>query len=402
MKLGIITLVSDNYGNKYQNYAVEQLLSEYGEVVTYQVESKNQITLQQRKSFIQKLTHVKIAKSIAARLMNRYDLKNAQRSALGNLAYFLCNKKKIIETREFRHRNFLNYQQQYLHISDRVITAENCREEPWNQSHDYFVCGSDQIWNPNYSTTTELAFLSFAKGKRIALAPSFGISAIPEDRKENFRNWINGITHLSVREDAGRQIIKDLTGKDAEVLLDPTMAIDPSCWADLAKAPKKKLPENYILTYFLGRVSHKYYNRICQISKETGLPVINLFNVEEPEYYTYDPNEVLYAIQNASLVLTDSFHGSVFSILFHKDFWVFSRDEDGMSMHSRLTTLLQKFGLTDRLINDTSALTPVPQTTWEHISYVLAQEQEKTKVYLKNAIAGDIPRKIIKTKEPKL
>lgn len=386
MKIGIVTLVSDNYGNKFQNYAVEQLLSEYGEVVTYQVENRRATVEGQYESALKKLTPTRISESISARLMNYYDITNARRSALGNLMYFLTHKNQIQSARALRHQKFAAYQQEFLHISDRVITAENCREEHWNQSHDYFVCGSDQIWNPYYGTTSELAFLSFASERSVALAPSFGVSQVGEEKKEQLSCWISDVKNLSVREEAGRQIIKDLTGRDAEVLLDPTMAILPSCWEALAQSPDVKLPEKYILTYFLGRMTDSYYHRIRKVSEETGLPVVNLFNIEQPEYYSLDPNEVLYAIRNADLVLTDSFHGTVFSILFRRSFLVFRRNEGGKSMHSRLANLLGKFGLEDRLDDGGSAPGPVADEKWAQVGETILQERQRTRTYLKKAL----------------
>lgn len=386
MKIGIVTLVSDNYGNKYQNYAVEQMLSEYGDVVTYRVESRNQSNPKQRESIFRKLNPKRISESISARLMNYYDINNARRSALGNLAYFLRHKKQIVGARALRHRKFLAYQQDCLHISERVITGENCREEPWNRSHDYFVCGSDQIWNPNYATTSELAFLSFAPDRSVALAPSFGVSQVAEEKREQLAGWISGVRHLSVREEAGSKIIKELTGRDAPVLLDPTMAINAEKWRSLAKKPEVNFPERYVLTYFLGRMTDTYHNRIRKIAADTGLPVIQLFNIEDPNYYSLDPNEVLYAISHADIVLTDSFHGSVFSVLFQRDFLVFRRDEGGESMHSRLATLLQKFGLTDRLDNGANEVRHIPAEKWMQVGEILETERNRTRAYLKNAL----------------
>lgn len=386
MKIGIVTLVSDNYGNKYQNYAVEQLLSEYGEVVTYQVENRNTVTQTQPVSSLKKLSPAHISESVSARLMNYYDITNAQRSAWGNLAYFLQNKKKIVAARAMRHNKFLEFQKKYLHISDRVITTENCLEEPWNSNHDAFVCGSDQIWNPGYSTTTELAFLSFARGRAIALAPSFGVSSVSEDKMKKIRNWLAGVDHLSVREEDGSRIIKELTGRDAPVLLDPTMSIDRAEWKRLAVKPETKLPEKYIATYFLGRFTRKYQERIEEISRMTGLPVVNLFQIEAPQYYAFGPAEVLYTIGNASLVLTDSFHGTVFSILFQRDFLVFRREEGGKSMHSRLATLLGKFSLGDRLDDGYGCVSGISSEIWERVQRIIDTERVRTKAYLAGAI----------------
>lgn len=389
IKAGIVTLVGDNYGNKFQNYAVEQLLSEYGEVVTYQVEAQpRSTTAVQQRTLLQKLHPAYVREVLRCRLMYKFDITNTERSLFGNFLYVLAHKKQLLDAKTVRHQKFSAYQQKYLHISDRIITHENCKDTEWNQSHDVFVCGSDQIWNPTYSTTSDLAFLSFAPGRSVALAPSFGLSFIPEDAKEKYKTWLQGIDILSVREDAGKRIIMDLIGREAQVLLDPTMAIEPSCWKALAKAPERKLPDRYILTYFLGRVSKEYKSKIRQISKETGLPVVNLFNIEEPERYVYDPNEVLYAILNASVVLTDSFHGTVFSILFRRDFWVFQRDEGMLNMSSRLSTLLKMFQLEDRLLSDGCAVkSNVTCDQWEYVEQILEREQGVTRTYIAHGIA---------------
>lgn len=388
MKIGIVTLVSDNYGNKLQNYAVEQLLSEYGQVVTFSVEQREG-DIAEATPLYKKLRLRYIDQVLRSRMMYLYDMTNAQRSTLGNLLYVMTHRRQLRKAKDLRHRKFQAFQKNFLHISDRTITHENCSEQEWIESYDLFVCGSDQIWNPAYGTTSDLAFLSFAKGRKIALAPSFGVSDIPEESKADFRKWLNGITALSVREEDGYQIIKALTGREAQVLLDPTMAIEPICWEAMACAPEKKLPEKYILTYFLGQVTKEYKNLIRQISKQTGLPVVSLFNIEEPEHYVFNPSEVLYAIAHASLVLTDSFHGSVFSILFKRDFLVFCRNEGGKSMHSRISNLLSKFELEDRLVGGACTLKPIEAERWDQIHKIIAAERQRTRDYLENAIGKE-------------
>lgn len=386
MKIGIVTLVSDNYGNKYQNYAVEQLLSEFGDVITYQAENKPRSHARKKRAILQKLTPSRISASISARLMNCYDITNARRTAFANLLFFLTHRTQIIASKQLRHKKFISFQAKYLHISDRIITTENCYDEPWNHSHDFFVCGSDQIWNPYYGTTSELAFLSFAHNRNIALSPSFGVSEVPESLHTQFSTWLSDVRNLSVRESAGQKIIKELTGRDAEVLLDPTMAIPSSHWEKLATPPSTKLPEKYILTYFLGRMTDSYHNRILHISEQLNLPIINLFDIEQPEYYSFDPCEVLYAIRNADWVLTDSFHGTVFSILFQRNFLVFYRDEGGESMHSRIETLLIKFALKSRLDSETHDLLSISDAKWSKIQEVLASERNKTQSYLRQSL----------------
>lgn len=153
---------------------------------------------------------------------------------------------------------------------------------------------------------------------------------------------------MSVREEDGQKIIRELTGRNAEILLDPTMLLPQNQWNALSKKPHKELPEHYVVCYFLGMIDKKYNKIIQDFAKKVKLPIIMLFDISYPDYYVFDPNEVLYCIKNAEYVLTDSFHGSVFSILFKKNFYVFGRNEGKINMSSRLNTLLNTFDLNER------------------------------------------------------
>ena len=369
MKTGIVTLVSNNYGNKFQNYAVERVLSQYGEVETIRIASCGDAVSasSEGRRDLSKLAPSYIKQVLRSRLMYKYDITNASRSVLASLIFAERHKASLRGLLAKRSEAFKRFEDEYLHISDRVLTKENASDKNWLESYDFFVCGSDQIWNPNYSTTNELAFLKFAQGraKTAALAPSFGVSCVPDSRTQEFADWIAGIDFLSVREDAGKEIIKQLTGRDAEVLLDPTMLISTEEWRSLAKAPDKPLPKRFVLCYFLGMRDKGLKAHVQAFASKVGLPVVMLFDVESPEYYVYGPQEVLFALEHADYVLTDSFHGSVFSILLHKQFYAFERKEGGASMSSRLDTLLSTFGLEGRRAG--SVKNDINEDTWNEV-----------------------------------
>lgn len=384
MKIGIVTLVSDNYGNKFQNYAVEQLLKPYGEVETFAVESfDKRITSVNKIKTKDKLNFNYIKCFLRSRMMSKYDLNNTNRSIFASIIYALFNHRKLMALKVRRGQRFKEYQDNYLHVSKNIITRESCRNDEWLKQYDCFFCGSDQIWNPTYATTSELAFVSFAGKRTVALAPSFGVSAIPEDVQELYREWIDGIRFLSVREKEGQKIIENLTGRNAELLLDPTMTLDVKKWHECAKKPTN-LPDRYVLCYFLGQVNATYKKSIESYAKNKGLKIVKLFDIECPDYYTYDPNEVLYSIMCAEYVLTDSFHGSVFSILFKKNFFVFDRD-GGMSMSSRIDTLLEKFNLKNRKFNKTEE--DISISKWDEIENILKEERNHTMRYIENSIS---------------
>lgn len=386
MKFGIITLVSDNYGNKYQNYAVEKIFSKYGEVETYRLENLYERPKEKGDTKFSKLNPSYIREVLISRPMYKYDINRVDKGIIHNLIYAKKNGRSLMELRKRRSERFRAFANQNLNISKVILNRENITKE-WVESMDFFICGSDQIWNPTYATTSELAFCAFAPEKTICLSPSFGVSEIPECRKAEYSEWLKKIKCLSVREEAGGKIIKNLTGRDAEVLLDPTMMVPVETWEDLCREPEKKMPDHYIACYFLGRIDKSYNKKIEDFSKKKGLPVVMLFDITMPEYYTYDPAEVLFAIKNADYVLTDSFHGSVFSILFHKEFYVFARNEGGLNMNSRIETLLGKFNLKDRVFEGTPG--EVADQKWYEIENILKNERDKTKTYIRNALNTD-------------
>ena len=129
-----------------------------------------------------------------------------------------------------------------------------------NKKYDYFITGSDQVWNPNFNRMSDIDFLVFATPeKRVAFSASFGISEIPEDMKDYYKERLLGIKYLSVREDTGKDIIENLTGReDVQVLVDPTMLLTSEEWDKVAKKPEQlKDNKKYILNYFLGELSDK-------------------------------------------------------------------------------------------------------------------------------------------------
>lgn len=385
VKFGIITLVSDNYGNKYQNYAVEHLLSKYGEVTTYALENLYSISQNEKQQgLLQKLKFSYISKVFRARMMYRYDYNATHKALIYSLIYVYKNKLNFLNLKKERSERFHKFSKKYLHIADVCLNYENSMKKEWIDGIDYFFCGSDQIWNPSYATTSRLAFCSFAPEKTIALAPSFGVSEIPQHRQAEYRNYLKSIYKLSVREGAGRDIIKKLSGRDAELLLDPTMALTVTEWEKIVRKPKIMLPERYVVCYFLGEIDKTYLKKIHDFAKKVNLSTVMLFDITNEDYYTFDPSEVLYTIKNADYVLTDSFHGTVFSILFHKNFYVFERNEGGASMNSRLETLLKIFDLQDR--TNLYSTKNIENSKWNYVQEVLEKERVHTDKYLKSAL----------------
>lgn len=354
-KCAIITITSGtNYGNRLQNYAVQKVLQDIG------LEVETLINEENNDNYIYKLKRI---------------IK---------LTFFRKKYKKIFQ----RIDNFDKFNKQYIDFSKFKISNKNIPKDIEN-NYDYFIAGSDQIWNLNDKKNNIVNFMGFVKNKtKIAFAPSFGASNIPKDISINISKWINEIDFLSVREDAGKEIIKKLTGRtDAKVLIDPTMLLTDCDWEVISKKPIINIPKKYILNYFLGNLSNEREKEIKRVAKENNCEIINILDLND-KYYSCGPSEFLYLVKNAFLVCTDSFHSSVFSIIYKKPFIVFDRDsaEKSNNMNSRIDTLLNKFNLNDRRYNENQITLKNLKIDYKLTMEILNEERKKSIEYLKQAI----------------
>lgn len=284
-----------------------------------------------------------------------------------------------------REVKFNEFTKKNIKQSRFTISKENINTKIVSE-YDYFVCGSDQVWNPHFFFNSEIDFLTFAnKSQRIAYSPSFGVAEIPKEYEGMYEEWINGIEYLSVREKAGANIIKYLTDREAIVLVDPTVMLTKNEWLSISKKPKWKSGKKYVLTYFLGEKSKDVKSKIDKICNDNNLELINLTDNSNKYIYSTDPQEFLWLINNCELMCTDSFHGVVFSLIMKSNFIVFERKDNNLSMNSRIETLLNLFNMNDRLeknvLND-----DIFKTNFKSIDAIIEEEREKAINYLKNAL----------------
>lgn len=346
-RIGIVTITGSivNYGNQLQNYAVQKVLQkmEYNAETIYDVRwVKNPILLW---SYWKSIIH----------LVTRYKYSPVKHKK--SLRFFFWNRKYIKHSPIVIHS--IDDEQKLLCI------------------YDGFVVGSDQIWGPTY--ISELAFLDFApKNLRVAYCPSFGISDLPNDKKAYYSKSLNTFSALSVRENQGREIIKDLIGREASVLIDPTMMLDKQEWDKIAVSSPMK---EFILVYLLGESSITYENYIYDIAKKNNLEIIDLTN--HPKFSASNPSEFIGLIRESQMVITDSFHGAVFSLLYHKDLVLLDRI-GSFDMSSRMQTLWDKFQIKpQKIIN---GIYEVKNTNWCEFEYILEEEREKASSFLSTSI----------------
>lgn len=228
-----------------------------------------------------------------------------------------------------------------------------------------FITGSDQIWNPGYfQNSYMLDYVREKDIKKISYASSLGVTYLTDNIKRKYRKLLKSYSAISVREQSAADLLQEISPVNVEVVVDPTMLLDKNEWDIVAGQahvdPVWNADQNYILCYFVGN-KKDYWSYVDNIAKTTGYHVLaiamngNEVNAAYQTIYNAGPREFVWLIKNASIVCTDSFHASVFSIVYHREFYVLKRfsDNDKDSQNTRLYHLLHNFGLDNRLINNT-------------------------------------------------
>ena len=262
-----------------------------------------------------------------------------------------------------RFRRFEAFVAEEMALSPRRYTAfEQLRADP--PAYDVYVAGSDQIWNPyifqdkQFDPSFLLGFVR--EGRRIAYAPSLGVPELPEDKAEELRRFLTPFSALSVREKRGQVLLREAAGRDARVVLDPTLLLTGEDWGELAAAPKRQGP--YILCYFVSDPGEAVPYALA-LSARTGWPIVQLAGarrkIDGAAELVFDagPREFLGLFRHASAVVTNSFHGAAFSLQFQKDFFTsMSPRERAEPTFSRIYSLLSRLGCADRILGlDTTA-----------------------------------------------
>lgn len=355
----IITIYdpSPNMGNRLQNFAVQNILEGFGLEVQTIAFRKSILNWKVRiKKIINKLTNYRFAKS-------KFFWK-----------FFLKQVKK-----------FEKFNNEYIKIN-RIKRIEDIKKV------DYYVIGSDQLWNPqwwnkeNPDMEKNIYLGTFADPEKlICFSPSFGRDFIPDEWRDWFQTNLSRFPRFSVREESGKKLIKELTGKDAVVTIDPTLMLEKDEWNEIAVRPQNVgTDEKYILTYFLGGRSERVNSDIERYASQIGAKVIYLFDKEYPEYFLMGPSEFLYLIAHAELILTDSFHACVFSFIYERPFLVYNRQGTD-NMMSRMQTLFTKFDL-ERKYVDSGLENDIFECDYTAGKERLLVEQEKVIEFLKKSM----------------
>ena len=283
---------------------------------------------------------------------------------------------------------FDNFKKEYLNTDNNIMPLIDL-----DKKYDIFICGSDQIWNPFLLENPKQTFYyaAFSKKKKIAYAPSIGVSDIPSQYKEKVRTLISSFCNLSLREDQGVESISKIVPKEVIKVVDPTLLLSREEWEKIL--PKNTNTEKYVLGYFLTP-NTLYINATIAYAKRKSLK-FKLFFTDE-SYLKYDcdlisagPIEFLNNIKYAEFLFTDSFHGSIFAKIFHIQFFTlkrFGNIEKGQD--SRVENLLDLFGLRYRLIENENIkdLVDSPNIDFEKVDYNVSRYINESKKYLKGGL----------------
>lgn len=310
LKVAIITIISYNYGNRLQNYALQEILRK----LNVQVET---IPVEQKYNLKGKIK-LRI-KAMVAPALKRYS----------GVCWDLFDQN-------------IRWSK-YMAVTDGV-----------GAQYDYFIAGSDQIWNPIFECNSDREFLVFTTDeKKIAYAASVGLDELPYNVTDKYKKYISTFKAISVREKSAADIIEKLGCVRPEVVLDPTMLLPEEQWKVVINQSKLKIKKRYVVAYFLGIRTAEFDAYILQKATEMNAELIDIMKLPFDEKNKIGPAEFVSLLNYSEAVFTDSFHGTVFSILFHKPFIVFERPyEEGYGkMASRLDTLLVTFKLNGRKVN---------------------------------------------------
>lgn len=332
-KVGIVTIQSMNYGNRLQNYALQETINSLG----YEVET--------------------IQRSVP---LNGF--KNLKRKMKATAMHVLGTKGYCFHSFD-KHIKF----SRYYALSDDA-------QEGLSDEFDFFVTGSDQVWNPYYSFVGKTDLLCFARHEqKISFGASFGVDHLPKEKQLIFKNALVDFSSISVREAEGARIIKELTGRDATVVLDPTLLLDNKKWETVSRKPNF-LPEGeYTLVYALGAKNKSFELEV------KGENVFDIRKIIRGREIAVGPAEFLYLINHAKRVLTDSFHATVFSAIFCRPCMTFKRP--GIDMSSRIASFAKSVGLENQFDeNGTFIMDRIDKN-------VLEDNKEKSIEFIKKALS---------------
>lgn len=283
---------------------------------------------------------------------------------------------------EKRWEKFNSFIKNLIDNEEKVYQTE---EELEKLEIDFWICGSDQIWNPEITKGINKGFfLDFkTKGKKISYAVSMGIPELPKQYEEEFKKCIEKLDYISVREEALKDYVKRFTDKTVTRTIDPTLLLEKKEYEELT------LENKYGKYVLINELTPD--ERLTQIAKrialEKNLKIIELNDKKKENYFCEQisdasPQEYLTLIKNANAIITNSFHGTVFSIIFEKEFYTITR----LNRNSRMENILDIVDMRDRLITEIEEVDHIKEQDYNKAKENLKKEVDKSKRFLEEVL----------------
>lgn len=386
-KIGIVSCYfQHNYGSMLQAYATQKALDKLN------VENET-INI---KGFNGEIKKAKIKYFIKASLTS--DILLSKLGMAKNVVKKKFSKNEYTELSKVRAKKFDAFAEKYFTLSQKYNSkkelGDNCEKK-----YSAVLVGSDQLWLPG-NIAADYYTLNFVPNtvNTIAYSTSFGQSSLPKDSEKKAKVFLKKIKHIGVREESGQKLVKKIADRNVPVVCDPTLLFDGDEWMDIQQE-EAIIKEPYIFCYFLGNnPPHREFAK--KLRAATGCKIVALTHLDEfvkcdEDYadekpYDVDPADFLNLIRNASYVCTDSFHCSVFSILYKKDFFTFRRfaRQTKQSTNSRLDTLFNLAGITGKIKTGDENINEClkENVDYEVVHKNLQKIREESYDYLKKAL----------------
>jgi len=345
MKIGILTQpLHANYGGLLQAYALQTTLQKMGH---------DAIII--NREYSQYENPVDIPQSRVSKALDfiKYYIK----VLVGRPAYLMVPRTKL----HLLWRNAKEFLAKYYTISPTLYTDKQLIDYYRSANFDCLIVGSDQVWRPAISPNIYNYFFDFAEEdnlKKLAYAASFGVNKweFTEEQTYKCSRLAKLFDAISVRESSGVSLCKDYLGVEAYHVLDPTFLLEKEDYIEIINKEHEPISDGSLYYYILDSATSKM-TLIKEIASKYQMKSYSCnfkgyekcYRIGHFEDSVYPPTtKWLRGFLDAKMVLTDSFHGAVFSIIFNKPFWVIGNKERGMA---RFESLLGLFGLEDRLID---------------------------------------------------
>lgn len=295
------------------------------------------------------------------------------------------SRKRKIRFNEFRASYLKLTDEYYYRDSDYTNLAGR---------YELFVCGSDMIWAEDFIEDWPIFYLSFAKSKQcMGYAPSFGKNMISKSNSQECARLLSDISFLSCREAAGCRLIQQLSGRDDVYhVIDPTLLYNGDEWKQILHIENPIVAGSYVLVYVFGGIKgyrKDFFRRVKQKERIVYIPMgFDEFKSFNACRQAIGPVEFVNLFSNAEAVITDTYHGMLFSIIFEKPFYVLKRKDKSTwaKQDDRMKDMLEQLGISERFIDETADLGNFRKMDYKVIKEKLRNLKTESIEYISGAL----------------